>query len=111
LYNYGFSKVHLAKIKGQKLKQNVVGGEKDLTSIDIKDKVIYTTKENSQITSKVILPPFTYAPVKKGSKAGFVVYYNNGKEIDRENLLYQENIDIKSENFIIRFLKGLFYNG
>jgi D-alanyl-D-alanine carboxypeptidase/D-alanyl-D-alanine carboxypeptidase (penicillin-binding protein 5/6) len=111
MYEYGFSMVHKVRLKGQKIQQNLVGGEKDLTTLDIKDKVIYTTKENSQVTSKIILPPFAYAPIKKGNKAGMVIYYLGNKEIDREYLIYNENVEIKSDNFIIEFFKGLFKNG
>ena len=42
---------------------------------------------------KIILPKEVNAPVKKGDKAGEAVYYLNGEEIGRVDILYKEKIE------------------
>ncbi|MBQ9673067.1 MAG: D-alanyl-D-alanine carboxypeptidase [Ruminococcus sp.] len=108
LFDYGFSKIHKSTLKGKTIKTQIVGGTKDVTSIKIPTKNFYTEEENPKITSKIFLSSFEYAPVKKGSKAGCVVFYDGKTELECVDLTYTEDIEYKHENFIIEFFRGLF---
>lgn len=95
LYNYGFSVTTLNKIDYDfsKLSVNIVGGEKDTLSVIPDNAVVYTEINGIKpdITSKVILEKFIYAPVNKGDIVGKINFYSNGKQICTANLITNDN--------------------
>jgi len=50
-------------------------------------------QELEQVTVQAYLPPFVYAPVRAGDRAGELVYSLDGQEIARAELIYGQDID------------------
>ena len=109
LYDYGFSKVKSCNFSGKEIKQAIVGGTKEKVKLEIKGKTFVLNSENEKISERIIIPPFAYAPIKKGDIAGVVEYVKMGRVIDRQLITYRENIDYyRSENGFWDWIKGIF---
>lgn len=95
LLEYGLDKVTLSEIKPQKndFIIPVINGEDDL-NVKIGSRTFSTLGE-ADFSCDVNLPKFLYAPIKKGEVIGSVVYRKNGEEIKSEEILAEENINIK----------------
>ncbi len=70
----------------------VVNGENDTLSVNIEPFTI-NTLETEDITSKVFLPKFLYAPIESGEAVGKVVYYQGEKIIGEKQLIANKNIN------------------
>ncbi len=110
LLNYGFSKCQVYTDKNQqKLPElSIQGGvaeqvplayESDFSYLDV------TGADLSQVTKELKLPKQADAPIKKGQKAGKLVYKLNNQEIGSVNILFQESV--KKALFKDYFLKAL----
>ena len=65
--------------------------------------------KNEKISERIIIPPFAYAPIKKGDIAGVVEYVKMGRVIDRQLITYRENIDYyRSKKSFWDWIKGIF---
>lgn len=112
LLDYGFANYKLQ----QGLKENEVAGEVNIQK-GMEDSVkavvaspinVVTPKENnSEINYKIELLENIKAPVKKGDKVGEVIYFTNGNEIARANLIAQK--DVEKANFF-KNLSSLIYS-
>ena len=90
----------------------VVGGAETNAFIESdKVSVNFLKDEGSNITRKIYLEKFLYAPVEKGEKIGFAEYYNGDKLIKTVPLTAKNSIAVKAkekkENITDRLL-GLF---
>ena len=116
LLNYGFGRCSLyVDENSEKLQSvSVKGGVKDQVDCLYEAPFRYlntTGKTVDGVEKKIILPKEVNAPVKKGDKAGEAVYYLNGEEIGRVDILYKEKIEKASfwdylKNAGKRFLTG-----
>lgn len=114
MLDYGFSCIETAEVDSDvsHYSVRVVGGTETLAYIDCPDVTVNILKnEKNNITRKIYLEKFLYAPVEKGEKIGFAEYYNGDKLIKTVSLTAQNNIAVKekeeSENILDR-LFGLF---
>lgn len=93
MFNYGFSRV-----KNQNLpddvsfaKLNVVGGEKSEIGIKLSfTPYLPSANENKDISLKLLLSKFEYAPVAEGKVVGTVYYYSGEKLIAEVPVVTQE---------------------
>lgn len=112
LYNYGFE--HLKKIEcddNSTYEVSVVGGEKDKVEakVHIKTSVVVENGEDLKIEKKVVLPKFSYAPINKGDKLGYIEYLSSGKSIGKSDLYSCEAVEYKNaDNKFLSFFKGIF---
>lgn len=102
LLNHGFAKCSLYIDEEQeKLPQiPVKKGIMQEVSIMYKEKFRYLSTENeifSEIKTKLILPEEVTAPIKKGEKAGEILYFNGAHKLGSVELLYGE--DVKKARF------------
>ena len=116
LLNYGFGRCSLYVDENtEKLRLvSVKGGVEDQVACEFEHAFHYldtTGKTVEGVEKKVALPEETKAPIKKGDKAGEAVYYLNGEEIGRVDILYKA--DVEKASFVDylkkegkRFLKG-----
>ena len=116
LLNYGFGRCSLYVDENtEKLRLvSVKGGVEDQVACEFEHAFRYldtTGKTVEGVEKKVALPEETKAPIKKGDKAGEAVYYLNGEEIGRVDILYKA--DVEKASFVDylkkagkRFLKG-----
>ncbi len=76
----------------------VVGGTETTVQFECADVSINFLKdEGSNITRKIYLEKFLYAPVKKGDKIGFAEYYNGDKLIKTVPLTAKNSIAVKEK--------------
>lgn len=114
MLNYGFSCVEQTRVDTDfsHYSVRVVGGTENLTYIDCPEVTVNFLKdEDCNITRKIYLEKFLYAPVEKGEKIGFAEYYNGEKLIKTVPLTAKNSVAVKeneeNENILDR-LFGLF---
>lgn len=97
LLDYGFANYEIKQgeaegtVKGQ---VQVSKGKKDTVDAVIKGQVKVLTQKGkgSELESKAELCEGVNAPVKKGDKLGTLIYYSDGKEVGRCDLVASEEI-------------------
>lgn len=112
MLDLGFEKVktyHLTAPNGITLKVPVVGGTFDYVTVTNPGGLSYTCeKSTANITSELIIDRFLFAPVKQNDVIGYVVYYNNGEEIGRVDLLAQNDVSKKKyKKTILDFFRSI----
>ncbi len=112
MLDLGFEKVmtyHLAAPNDITLKIPVVGGITDYVTVSNPGGLSYTCdKQTANITSEFILDRFLFAPIKQNDVIGHVIYYNNGEEIGRVDLLAQNNVSKKKyKKTILDFFRSI----
>ncbi len=109
MLDYGFERVFCKSLAEQgslSYKIPVVGGSCSFVNCtNVEGLKIITTNENINITSKVFLDRFYFAPIKKGEIIGQVVYYDNDEEIGKLDLITTNDIAQKT---VKKKLFGLF---
>lgn len=106
MYNYGFSKLQAVTNvdKNFSITVSVVGGAKNRITVKPVKAVEYIKEkdDNTDITKKVIMDSFLYAPLEKGEVVGTVEYYLGNKQLCKIPLVTNEQIEYKPQD------KGLF---
>lgn len=97
LLDYGFSKCSIYEDSTPESLPNipVKHGIKKTVPLKYGETFRYLNTDGSKVTGvnkKYILPDSVKAPVKKGEKAGEIVYTRNKKELGRMQLLYAESV-------------------
>ena len=97
LLNYGFGKCQVYKDeKPEKLKDiKVEGGVKETIPCEYAGSFSYLDTSGANlagITKKLKEKKSLDAPVKKGNKAGSLVYYLDGKEIGKVDIIVSQNV-------------------
>lgn len=110
MFEYGFSNYSIiqGKSKGEQVGEvKVYKGDKDTVPAIIKDTVnILVNKETKEITdTKINLETVVKAPVTAGDKLGELIYYSNGKEVGKVELVAKE--EVKKASFQTMFNKIL----
>ncbi len=117
MYNYGFSKVTAVKDvdKDYTINADVVGGTKNSVTVKPVKPVEYvkSTDSNSEVTRKVIIDSFLYAPLEKGEVVGTAQYYLDNKLLCEVPLVTTTSVEYKTvdKGFfegIADFFKSLF---
>ncbi len=98
LLNYGFNnfKFHSAYRKGDKVGTVEVnkGLLEKVNAVAAEDVGFLTDKgADLKVETKVNLPQYVEAPVKKGQKLGEIVVYNHGKEVNRVDLIAERYVE------------------
>ncbi len=95
LLDYGFSQVKNSVIENTDIPQKiqVVGGNKQYISVKNTETFsVPISEKTEEITSCVLLNKFLYAPVRKGDKAGKIIYYLGDKKIGESIFVANENV-------------------
>ena len=91
-----FATYHLASPEQYSFRLSVVGSETNYIQAKNAEGLKYTCqKQDSSITKEIILDRFLFAPINKGDKVGQVIFYNQGKEIGRIDLVADKNAPVK----------------
>lgn len=118
MLDYGFSVVKNSVVETVDLPQEiqVVGGTKQYVNIKISEPITADLSKNTEeISTYVLLDKFLYAPVRKGDKAGKIIYYLGDKKIG-EGIIYTDEsvsalkVEKKKSLFqkIVDFIKSIF---
>lgn len=117
MYNYGFSKLTAVNgiDKNYSIDADVVGGEKNTVKVKPVKSVDYvkSNSDTGEVTRKVIMDNFLYAPIEKGQVVGTVQYYINDKKLCEVPLIAESQIEYKEieKDFfdnICDFFKNIF---
>lgn len=97
LFDYGFAKCSLYTDEnpGKLLDLKVIKGIKEKTTLTFGKTFRCLSTDGTtfdKIKKKLILPNEVKAPVKKGQKAGELVYYQENRELGRIPVIYAENV-------------------
>ena len=99
MYDYGFSK--LQRVSGIdedfRFSADVVGGNQSTVELKPSESMSYVTEngEELNITRKLILDRFLYAPLDKGETVGSVQYYSGNKKIEEIPLVTTSEVVYK----------------
>ncbi len=93
LYDYGFKQYQQTSLPQISKYIKVVGGKTDEIKVaSNKCDIYFYDGLCSLIKSKVYLPKFIYAPIKKGDKIGFIEYYYNKEVIALVDVIALEEV-------------------
>lgn len=97
LFDYGFAKCSLYTDEnpGKLPDLKVIKGIKEKTTLTFGKTFRCLSTDGTtfdKIKKKLILPNEVKAPVKKGQKAGELVYYQENRELGRIPMIYAENV-------------------
>ena len=97
LFDYGFAKCRLYTDEnpGKLPDLKVIKGIKEKTTLTFGKTFRCLSTDGTtfdKIKKKLILPNEVKAPVKKGQKAGELVYYQENRELGRIPVIYAENV-------------------
>lgn len=117
MYNYGFSKVTAVTDvdKDYSIQADVVGGTANSVTVKPVKTIDYVkpANSNSEVTRKVIIDSFLYAPLEKGEVVGTAQYYLDNKLLCEIPLVTTTNVEYKKVDkgfweSITDFFKNLF---
>ncbi len=117
MYNYGFSKVTAVTDvdKNYTINTDVVGGTENSVAIKPVKAIDYVkpADSNIEVTRKVIIDSFLYAPIEKGEVVGTAQYYLDNKLLCEVPLVTTTNVEYKTveKGFfesIAEFFKNIF---
>lgn len=97
LFDYGFARCSLYTDEnpGKLPELKVIKGVKEKTSLAFGKTFRCLNTDGTvfdKIKKKLVLPEEAEAPVKKGQKAGELIYYQDNRELGRIPVLYTENV-------------------
>lgn len=117
MYNYGFSKVTAVNDvdKNYFISADVVGGTKNNVTVKPVKSIDYVKPidSTSEVTRKIIIDSFLYAPLEKGEVVGTAQYYLDNKLLCEVPLVTTTKVEYKTvdkgfwEN-VADFFKNLF---
>ena len=98
LLEYGFevSRIYTDNHTEKIPDMNVLGGKKERVSVGFSEPFVYLDIHGNDVAAierKIQLPEQVTAPVKEGDVAGEAVYYLEGKEIGRADIVYFQSIE------------------
>lgn len=99
LFNYGFanyvSKIIVDNNKPLNLEIEVRGGKKDIITAKPLNSIYAFTKMGENRSFDIDFKPYAFvkAPIKVGDKLGELVVYEKGVEIDKTDIISNENVE------------------
>lgn len=117
MYNYGFSKLSAVKNVDEDYSFNaeVVGGTKDSVEVKPLNGIDYVKNKNSnsEITRKIIMDNFIYAPIEKGQVVGEMQYFCDDEKLCEVPLVAKSDVKYKEVkngiwDSISNFFKNIF---
>lgn len=98
MFEFGFSNYSIiqGKPKGEIVGQvKIYKGQKEYVDATIKETVnLLVGKDSKEITdTKINLEPIVKAPIDENTKLGELIYYSNGQEIGKVDLVAKETIN------------------
>lgn len=111
MLDYGFQNYEMVELSPYSIELPTVSGIKSTVycSTDDEEKVLLP-KHRGEIQRTVELYPFAYAPIDKGEILGEIIYFCDGKEIGRCNIVATESVALQSQertiwDKVLRFFK------
>ena len=112
LYDYGFSQVSPVTLEIPEISQKLIGSTQENITLRLENPVVIGTVQQdiSEISYKILLAPFVFAPVKEGEELGRLEYYFRNTKICSCPLLADGSADVKispPKNKFMQFLDKL----
>lgn len=110
LYDYGFSHYGALTPDDATFRVPVVGGTTDsLTAfVGVSAPVVVPADRTDDVVRRVYLPPFLYAPVRRGQPVGRVTYLLDGEALYEADLTAADNVSYNGRRRgLIEYIKDL----
>ena len=113
LFDYGFAQYprRMLALSGRRVRSLAVTGSLiPLVGVTTSDDVYYPLGEGERTTAKITLPELVEAPLRKGTLAGEMTFYLDGREIGRTYLEYTQSVAAdatRNEGFLARLMTWL----
>ena len=115
LYDYAYSNLKAVEVKPENYCVDVVGGIGQSLPLSSDDTISIGTDNGdlSKLEERAYIENFLYAPVEKGTFAGYVDYYYDGKFVESIDLFTDAGTEIyksctKKETSIVEKIKDFF---
>lgn len=93
LYDFGFSNYEMVRFDGVSLSVPVISGVCDSVKASSLDSIsILMSRQSAEIQTRIEVPRFLYAGVKKGDRVGRIIYIQNGKIIATSPIIANEDV-------------------
>lgn len=110
MLEHGFSVIQQIQCRPEKAEYiiPVIGGSKDSLTVKTDPYTVNSVK-TTEITCKIGLPKFLYAPIKKGDVIGTISYFSDGEKIAVNEIVAEENIGkaLTGRSYTDRWLKNV----
>ena len=93
LLDFGFESVFRIELKGKEITIPVVSGTGSMLLCRIDDVEVFTLSADTPITSRMFIPRFIFAPVRKGSVVGFVTYFCGGEVVAKADVICEKGVE------------------
>ena len=93
LYEYGFSHYEKRIVGNDSFTLDAVGGESDEVKVYSAESSVVVPKDSPELKTRVNLPTFLYAPVKRGEQVGTIEYSLKGEALVEIPLTADETIE------------------
>ena len=101
MFEYGFSQYENVILDDDlsTVSLDVVGAQDNMITLKCSNKpqIALKSPSNVQITRKIELSQFEYAPIKQGKVVGKALYYNEDKLVFETPIVTQQAVDLKIE--------------
>lgn len=96
MLEYGLSKIIQTEISPKKNEYNipVINGEEENLTVKIEPFLI-NSSQSEGFTCEIYLPPYIFAPIKKGEVIGRTVYKQNGETLTEKEISSSREIKLK----------------
>ena len=94
LLDIGLSSISVKNVKATGNTLSIINGEKEDTGVSPADACV-SVKSDAEIREETYLPMFLYAPLKSGDTVGYRLIYAGEKEIERQEIKSENDINLK----------------
>lgn len=112
LLNYGLDCIKTTEISPDIKEYSipVIASSRQSINVSVEDFSV-NSLDGKGFSYKINLPKFVYAPIEKGQTVGNIVYYKEGKEIARKDIVTEEKIEkiTEKKSFLDNFKKCFKY--
>lgn len=92
LFDEGFKRVNTEKFSCQR-EIPLACGKADKIKCSFSEDISITLENGADIEVRYTLPHLLFAPINKGEKVGYAVFYRDGKEILKKNIYASETVE------------------
>ena len=102
MHEFGFERYESVELGNFSMRLPVISGVKTNVICGVTEKSYHLIKKgDAEISCKVELYPFAYAPIKKGEKLGRILYMYNGDVIGEATIVALETIEKANQEYTI----------
>lgn len=110
LYDEGFSRYKAITVHSDIDSVSVVGGESDSVSLNIDELRVVVPTDTNDVTTRVNLPSFLYAPIEEGSVVGKIVCISGSEVLSEVSIKAAQSVgQDRHKRSLFTYIKDLLH--